>query len=114
MTTAPTTTKPRKQATAVAQRGPDLEAMDRVLTETASQMRPMIDRVSSRRAQLQTDLKRREAEAQMLEDDWALLEAHYQAARQGYDEQRADIAADIKMIRNALLDGAEHQEGQAA
>jgi hypothetical protein len=115
-TTAPVNKapKPRKVATAIAQRGPNLDALDQALSETVAQMKPMISRVSSRRAQLQSSLKQREAEGQMLKANWELVEAHYEAARQAYAAEAEDISDDIKMIRNALLDGAEQQERTAA
>lgn len=111
----PAKTRPaRKPSQAVAPRGPDLEAMGALLTETASQMRPMVSHASSRRARLQTDLKQCEAEVKMLDDEWALIEAYYQSVKAGYADERADLDDEIRMMRNALLDGAEAQEGAAA
>lgn len=114
MTTAPTTMKPRKPATAIAQRGPDLDALDRVLTETAQQMAPMISRAGSARAKAEAELRVLEADREELRARRQLVERHYEALTTSFDGEERDIEATIAMYRNALLDGADHQEGQAA
>lgn len=110
MGTPATSKRASEPATAIARRGPDLESLDRVLTEMAQQTRTMISRVGSRRAFLETALREREAEGEALNDRWHLLERHFETARQEYAAEASDIAGDISMLRNALLDGAEHQQ----
>lgn len=104
-----TARKTRTDLRVVAQTGPDLTALDRFLTETASQMAPIISRAGSRRAQMETALKERDAEAEGLDARWLLVQRHYQAAEAQYLAEKADIDADRFMLRNALVDGAEGQ-----
>lgn len=99
----------RRQIAVAPARGPDLETLDRVLTEMAGQTVTMISRTGSRRAQLEVALKEREAEGEALTARWHLLERHFETARQAYAREASDIAGDIAMIKNALLDGAEQQ-----
>ena len=89
--------------------GPDLTEMERVLTEAASQMAPILSRVGSRRAHMEAALKEREAELQGHEARRDLVERHFRALEQSMNAERADIEGDIRMLRNALLDGAEQE-----
>lgn len=106
-------TKPRKPFQAVAQRGPDLDALDRILTETAQQMAPMVSRVGSAREKAAAELRILEADRAALDARENLVDRHYSALKSGFSNERADIDATIAMYRNALLDGAE-QERTAA
>jgi predicted nucleic acid-binding Zn-ribbon protein len=104
----------RKPSVAVVARGPDLDALDRVLSETVELMTPMISRAGSARAKAETELRVLEADREALKARRQLVERHYQALTASFDGEERDIEATIAMYRNALLDGAEQQERTAA
>lgn len=92
--------------------GPDLSEMERVLTEAASQMSPILSRVGSRRAHMEAALKEREGGLQGHDARRELVERHFRALEQSMNAERADIEGDIQMIRNALLGGAQQETAQ--
>lgn len=102
--------KPRSTALrVVVSKGPDLDALDRVLTETAQQLAPMVSRSGSLRARFEAELKILDADHDALRARRELVERHYQALMTGFDGEERDIEQAKTSCRNALLDGAEIQ-----
>lgn len=87
---------------------PDLAALDRVLTETAQQLAPMVSRTGSVRARMAAEMKVLEADREALHARRRLVESHYKAISLAFDSEERDIEAAIQAYRNGLSDG----EGQ--
>jgi hypothetical protein len=102
--------KPRaRRVTAVAHRGPDLEALDSFLTEAAGSMAPMLSRPGVLRRRMAVELKAAESELASVEDRERLLDELYQAAKRTFASEREAIGETISMYRSGLLDVADHQ-----
>ena len=105
-----TTTSKRKAAAnlrVVASKtsGPDLEALDRVLTETAQQMAPMVSRTGSARERMKAEIAVLEADKAAVKARRQLVERHYNALCIAFDSEEADINAAIASYRQGLGDG---------
>lgn len=108
-------TEPRKQSRAalrvVASKTgePDLAALDRVLTETAQQLAPMVSRTGSVRARMIAEMRVLEADLEALGARRRLVESHFNALTTAFDSEERDINDAIRAYRNGLADGAEGQ-----
>jgi hypothetical protein len=80
-------------------RGPDLVEMERVLTETAQQMAPMISRASAAKQATETEIAALRGEREGIVARRDLMERMYEALAQSFDTELADIdqAIDFKL-----------------
>jgi hypothetical protein len=81
---------------------PDLAALDRVLTETAQQLAPMVSRTGSVRARMIAELKVLEADLDALSARRRLVESHFEALTIAFDSEERDINEAIQAYRNGL------------
>ncbi len=89
---------------------PDLAALDRVLTETAQQLAPMVSRTGSVRARMIAEMRVLEADLEALAARRRLVESHFEALTTAFDSEERDINTAISAYRNGLAgDGAEGQ-----
>jgi hypothetical protein len=86
---------------------PDLAALDRVLTETAQQLAPMVSRTGSVRARMIAEMKVLEADREALHARRRLVESHYKAISTAFDSEERDIDAAISAYRAGLGEQGE-------
>lgn len=70
---------------------PNLEEMERVLTEAARQQAPMISRSVSTAQHFESEVKALEAEREIVVDRQQLAIRHHEALMKGFDAELADI-----------------------
>lgn len=80
-------------------RGPDLVEMERVLTETAQQLAPMISRASATKQATEAEIAAMRGERDGIVARRDLMERMYEALSQSFDTELADIdqAIDFKL-----------------
>lgn len=89
--------------------GPDLEAMERVLSESTRDMAPMVSRTSAARARMVAELQVLEADLDALEARERLYLSQTEAVKVAIERDKADIRSALQHYRNGLADGAEEQ-----
>lgn len=85
---------------------PNLEEMERVLTEAAKHQAPMIQRAESTRQKLDTELKALENERATVVDRQQLAIRHHEALMQGFAAELADIDKAMGLYTGGLTQDA--------
>lgn len=102
-----TSRRPKAELTIV--QSPDIQELERVLTETMSNTLPAISRTSSSRLRFETEVQALEAERETVEGRKALAKAHYESLVAAFDADIADINGAIA-LRTAGLTQAKLQD----
>lgn len=80
----------RKPKLAIVPKG-NLEELDRVLSEAAAQMAPMISRTGSTRERFEAEIKVLEGERDGVQAREDLARRHFEVLLKGFAEEKADI-----------------------
>lgn len=99
--TAAAATKPRKSSLRIVPPA-SIEELDRILTETAQQMAPMVNRVGSAREKAAAAIKVLDGERAGIEARKELAQRHFDALMTGFNAELADIDGETAMHRAAL------------
>lgn len=90
----------------VVENEPDMAEFERVLTETAQQMAPMISRASATRQTVEADIIALRAEREGITARRDLMERMYQAVMTSFDSDLADIDEALNIRLNGVGSGA--------
>lgn len=74
---------------------PNLEELDRVLSDAAAQMAPMVSRSGSTRERFEAEIKVLEGERDGVQAREDLARRHFEVLLKGFAEEKADIDAAI-------------------
>jgi hypothetical protein len=80
----------------------NIEALDRVLTEAAQQMAPMVARRGSTRERFEAEIKALEGERDGVQAREDLARRHFEVLLHGFAEKKADIDAAIAFYSAGL------------
>jgi hypothetical protein len=100
---------PKRRATAVTRRGPDLEGIEAFIKDATETKVSAVKRDSLVRQTFTAELRILENEKASLGEKRSLADRLHDALIIAIDAEEADIDAAIARYRNGLLDGAEHQ-----
>ena len=96
-----TAAKPRKPSLRIVPPA-SIEELDRILTETAQHMAPMVSRMGSAREKAAAAIKVLDGERAGVEARKELAQRHHDALMTGFDAELADIDGETAMHQAAL------------
>lgn len=91
----------RKPALKLVQK-PNLEELDRVLSDAAAQMAPMVSRSGSTKERFEAEIKVLEGERDGIDAREQLARRHFEALLKGFAEEKADIDGSIAFYSAGL------------
>lgn len=105
-------TKPKTDLRVVG--GPDLDQMERVLTEAAAEQQPLVSIQSTTRERFVNEMRELEGKRDALAEKRDLFRRQLETTLAGLDAQIADHDAAICMYRGALAPEFQSENGASA
>lgn len=109
--TTPRKPKPKTDLKVV---GPDMEQMERALTEFAEQQAPMVSRAGSARERQEARVKEIVADLEALKSRETLIDRTYESVKHGFALDRADMEAELDLYENGLNSLSQQVQKAAA